>query len=138
MTTGFIPARRLARSTAAHVVVAAVAMGAWAAFANRDAPIGREAAAALTQGVLSGAITAGLKHTLERLSARMSGRAAMIVPPSLSCAATATLLVSAHILARTPDLWRTIALPWAVSSTYAWLYSVDLQHRRTVAGKASA
>jgi 1-acyl-sn-glycerol-3-phosphate acyltransferase len=105
-------------------------LGGWAAFVNRHAPFAGAAAATLTQAALSGAITTGLKQSLERLSARLTGRSAFVVPPSLTCVATLALLIGAHTLAGTPDLWRTIALPWVVSSTYAWLYSLDLRRRR--------
>ena len=128
----------LLRSTAAHVAVAALAMGAWAAFANRSAGPAHQATAGLVQAVLSGAITFGLKRTLERLGARLPSVSAAILPPILTCAAVLLALVAAHTLARTPDLWRTIVLPYAVSSTYAWLYSFALYRRRRVDAAVAA
>ena len=124
------PAPRLVRSTAAHVIVAALAMGAWAAFANRQAGAPHLLAAAGVQAVLSGTLTAGLKRTLERLGAALPGLAAALLPPALTCAGVLVVLVTAHTLARTPDLWGTISVPYAVSSGYAWVYSFSLFRRR--------
>lgn len=119
-----------ASSTPVHVAVAAVAMGAWAAVANAALGPGVMVRAALVQAMLSGAITLGLKRTLETLGAALPGTIAVAAPPLVTCTATLALLVGAHTLARTPHLWRTIALPYAVSSTYAWTYSLALARRR--------
>lgn len=120
----------LAGATLTHVAVAALAMGAWAALANHGLGAERMLKAALVQATLSGAITAGLKRSLETMGAALEGPWAWTLPPMVTCAATLLVLVGAHRLAGTPDLWRTIALPYAVSSTYAWLYSHALAARR--------
>jgi hypothetical protein len=48
------------------------------------------------------------------------------------------VLLGAHRLAGTPEVWRTIALPYAVSSIYAWIYCFSLQagRRRTIGAAA--
>jgi len=117
---------RLARSSVAHVGFAFVAMGAWAAFANRGHEPARILLAALVQGLISGAITLVLKRALEAMTARLSGHAAVIVPPTVTCIVVLAVLVSLHRLAGTPEIWTTIALPYAVSSTYAWVYTAGL------------
>ncbi len=121
----------LARSSVVHVAFAFLAMGAWAVFANRWAGISHALVAGLLQGTLSGAITLGLKRFLEAASARLTGVWALIVPPAISCAAILALLVAAHILAGTRNVLATISLPYAVSSTYAWVYTWAVTRRRT-------
>ncbi|HEX4199087.1 MAG TPA: hypothetical protein VHZ26_16745 [Caulobacteraceae bacterium] len=125
----------LARSSVAHVAFAFLAMGAWAVFANRVAGPGHALLAGLVQGSLSGAITLGLKRFLETASARLDGLWAMAVPPAISCAVILVLLVTAHRLAGTRNILATISLPYAVSSTYAWIYTWMVARGR---GKAVA
>jgi hypothetical protein len=36
------------------------------------------------------------------------------------------VLFTIHRLAGTPEVWTTIAVPYAVSSTYAWIYTLAL------------
>jgi fructose-specific phosphotransferase system IIC component len=117
---------KLARSTAAHVAFAAVAMGGWAAFANRGHGLAHEAIAGVVQGVLSGAITFFLKRSLEVMGAQLPIGLAPIVPPLVTCVVVLGVLVGAHRLAGTPEIGRTIALPYAVSSAYAWIYAFGL------------
>jgi hypothetical protein len=123
----------LARSSVVHVGFAFLAMGAWAVFANRSAGTTHALTAGLVQGALSGAITLGLKRFLETASARLDGVWAMIVPPATSCAVILVLLLGAHLLAGTRHILATISLPYAVSSTYAWVYALMLARERTVA-----
>jgi fructose-specific phosphotransferase system IIC component len=116
----------LARSSALHVAFACVAMGAWAAFANRAHPLGPMMLAGLVQGILSGAITLVLKRSLEAMAARIRGPAAFVLPPLATCAVVLAVLLTAHSLAGTPEVWTTIAVPYAVSSSYAWIYNAGL------------
>ncbi len=113
----------LARSSVVHVTFAFLAMGAWAVFANRAAGFSHALIAGLVQGALSGGITLGLKRFLEAASARLPGVWATIAPPTISCAVILALLLVAHILAGTRNVLATISLPYAVSSTYAWIYT---------------
>jgi fructose-specific phosphotransferase system IIC component len=124
----------LARSSALHVGFACVAMGGWAAFANRTHPLTPMLLAGLIQGLLSGAITLVLKRSLEAMAARLSGPAAFVLPPLATCAAVLAVLLSVHHLAGTPEVWATIAVPYAVSSIYAWIYTASL----VLAGRRAA
>ena len=118
------------RSTALHVGFAFVAMGGWAAFANRDHGAGAMMLAFAVQGALSALITLVMKRGLEAGHARMSGLAARLVPPLISCAAIAALLSAVHALAGTPEVLRTIAVPWTVSTLYAFVYVASLERVR--------
>ncbi|HLK25779.1 MAG TPA: hypothetical protein VKT30_14085 [Caulobacteraceae bacterium] len=122
-----------ARSTLVHVAFAFLAMGAWAVFANRAAGLAHALTAGLVQGLASGAITLALKRFLEAASMRLSGVWALVAPPAISCSAILVLLVTAHRLAGTAHVWATISLPWAVSSTYAWVYVWTLTRERAPA-----
>ena len=118
------------RSTALHVGFAFVAMGGWAAFANRDHGAAAMLLAFVVQGALSGLITLVMKRGLEAGHARLTGLSARLVPPLISCAAIAVLLYGVHTLAGTPEVIRTIALPWTVSTLYAFIYVASLEHVR--------
>ncbi|MET0294770.1 MAG: hypothetical protein ABW042_07090 [Phenylobacterium sp.] len=120
---------RLARSTAAHVAFAFLAMGGWAVFANRGHPPAEALVAGLAQGCVSGLITLSMKKALEAMAARLHGPPALIVPPLTTMAAILGVLVVVHRLAGTPELWATIAVPYAVSSAYAWIYAASLRRR---------
>jgi len=61
---------RLARATWTHVAFAFLAMGAWAAVANRTHGLERALTAGLVQGLISGAVTWGLKRSLEAMTSR--------------------------------------------------------------------
>ena len=129
------PVAKLARSTFTHVGFAALAMGGWAAFANQAHGPVRALIAGGVQGLLSGAITFFLKRSLEAMAARLPLGLAWLVPPLVTCAVVLAVLVTAHTLAHTPEVWRTIAVPYAVSSAYAWIYAASLVagRRRSVA-----
>ena len=118
------------RSTALHVGFAFVAMGGWAAFANHDHGAGTMLLAFVVQGALSGLITLVMKRGLETGHARLGGLSARLVPPLISCTLIAALLFSVHTLAGTPEVIRTIALPWTVSTLYAFIYVASLERVR--------
>src|ERR1700741_644780 len=96
---------RLARSSALHVGFACLAMGGWAVFANRAHPLAPMLLAGLVQGLLSGAITLVLKRSLEAMAARLSGPFAFVLPPLATCVVVLVVLLSAHRLAGTPEIW---------------------------------
>lgn len=123
------PVSILARSSAVHVLVAFAAMGGWAVFANRMHPMPAPLLAGLVQGALSGTITLFLKRTVEALAARLPGTAGLLMPPAIACATSCVLLVTLHAVSGTPEILRTIALPLAVSTGYAALYSYALWQR---------
>jgi hypothetical protein len=118
------------RSTPLHVAFGFVAMGAWAAVANRTHGTGAMVTAFLVQGTLSGLLTLGLKRWLEWGRARIAGLAGTLVPPLISCLSIVATLSGAHALAGTPEIVTTIALPWTVSTLYGFIYSWSLGGRR--------
>jgi hypothetical protein len=111
------------RSTPVHVAFAALAMGGWALLANRGHPPADALRAAGAQGVLSGVITLILKRALEAMAARLSGRAARLFPPCITAVVILGVLVLVHRLIGTPEILRTIAVPWSVSTVYAFAYT---------------
>ncbi len=114
-----------------------LAMGGWALWANHNHGLARAVPAGMVQGALSAGLTFGIKRGLEALHRRMNGPAALLLPPLISCAAVFTILVGAHTLAGTPEIWATIAVPFAVSSTYAFVYTAGLAAGRRTHGAAS-
>ena len=126
----------LARSSPVHVAFAFLAMGAWAVFANRFVGLSHALTAGLVQGALSGGITLVLKRFLETASARLPGVWAVVAPPTISCAVILAVLVGAHLIAGTRNILATISLPYAVSSTYAWVYSWAMARGRAAGATA--
>ena len=116
----------LARSGVVHGAVAFLAMGGWAAFANRGHGSEAMALAGAVQGAISCVITLILKRSLEAMFARLGGAAAVAVPPMVTMAVVLAALLTIHRLAGTPEIWATIAVPYGVSSTYAWIYTATL------------
>lgn len=109
------------------MAAAFVAMGGWALFANRGHPMPAPLIAALVQGTISAVITLFLKRVIEAISARLSGRAAVLLPPLAAAMISAGLLISLHIGAGTPEIAATIAVPLSVSTGYALIYSLALR-----------
>lgn len=93
--------------------------------------------AGLVQGTLSGVLTLGLKRFLEAAGRRLAGAWAAILPPALTCASVLAILLAVHRLAGTPNVWATISAPYAVSSSYAWIYSLSLARSRRRAGQVA-
>lgn len=126
-------AATLLRSTVIHVAFAFVAMGAWAAFANRGHGAQAMGLAFVVQGALSGLITLVLKRWLERAHGRLflalGAWPRRLLGPLISCAAIAALLWTGHSLAGTPEILGTIAVPWSVSTLYAFVYTATLGSR---------
>jgi hypothetical protein len=96
------------------------------------------ALAGLVQGTLSGLLTLGLKRFLEAAASRLANAWAAFAPPMLSCAGVLAILLTAHRLAGTPNVWATISVPFAVSSSYAWIHSLALAIGRRGGGQALA
>jgi fructose-specific phosphotransferase system IIC component len=120
---------KLARASATHVAFAFLAMGGWALFANR-AHGGAAILPALAQGLLSGVITFVLKRALEWLAARLAGWRAIALPPLITASAILATLVAVHLAIGTPEIAATIAVPWSVSTLYAFVYSALLGRGR--------
>ena len=115
------------RSTTLHVAFAFLAMGGGAAFANDQHGAGAMQLAFIVQGSLSGLITLVMKRGLELGHARLNGLAARLLPPLVSCTAIFALLFLVHALSGTPEVLRTLALPWTVSTVYAFAYVASLE-----------
>jgi hypothetical protein len=131
------PLQSIARSSATHVAFAFLAMGGWAVFANHTHGLQRAAIAGLAQGTVSGLLTLGLKRFLEAAAARLPDLAAATLPPAITCAVVLAILLLVHHLAGTPNVLATISVPYAVSSSYAWIYSAMLVLGRRRAAKAT-
>jgi len=126
------PIAQVMRSSALHVAFAFLAMGSWAAFANRAHPMPAPLQAGLIQGTLSAVITVFLKRGIEELGRRFTGVAALLAPPVIAGLASASLLTTMHALGGTPDIGRTIAVPLTVATGYAALYNYSLWRSRKV------
>ncbi len=114
---------RLAQSSAVHVAVGFLAMGGWAFYANSTHPMPKPLLAGLVQGTLSGVITYALKRSLDRLRSGMTRRLGWWLPPLIALAVSLGLLVGMHYLAGTPEITRTISVPYSVASLYAFVYN---------------
>jgi hypothetical protein len=124
---------RLARASGVHIAFAFVAMGGWALFANHSHGLADALPPALAQGTLSAILTALLKRALEAMVARFTGWCGFVAPPLVTAGAILAALVGVHALIGTPEIARTIAVPWSVSTLYAILYTADLQRCRQAA-----
>lgn len=125
-----LPLARLMRSSIVHVAFAFIAMGSWAAFANRTHPMPAPLLAGLIQGTLSAVITLLLKRGIEALARRFSGLTALLAPPLIAGAVSASLLTAIHTIGGTPEIARTIAVPLTVATSYAALYNFSLWRSR--------
>jgi hypothetical protein len=118
-----------ATNTIAHVGFAFIVMGGWAVFANRDHTPPEMLLAGVVQGTISALLTLGLKKFLEWFAAKLSGWAALMVPPLITAASILVILVTAHTLSGTPEIALTIAFPFSVSTLYAIIYNWGLWRR---------
>jgi len=119
-------ARRLAQGSVTHVLFAFVAMGGWAVLANSNHPLQQALLAGVVQGGLSACLTLFLKTVIEWLSKKFKGRARLWAPPLIACLASTSVLISIHALSGTPEILKTIAVPLAVSTSYAAIYNYFL------------
>lgn len=124
------PLARLMRSSIVHVAFAFIAMGSWAAFANRAHPMPAPLLAGLIQGTLSALITLLLKRGIEYLARRFSGLTALLAPPVIAGLVSASVLTVIHTIGGTPEIGRTIAVPLTVATSYAALYNLSLWQSR--------
>lgn len=124
------PLARLMRSSIVHVAFAFIAMGSWAAFANRAHPMPVPLIAGLIQGMLSAVITLVLKRGIEALAVRFSGLTALLAPPLIAGLVSASVLTIIHTIGGTPEIARTIAVPLTVATSYAALYNLSLWRSR--------
>jgi hypothetical protein len=115
--------RALAGSGIVHVAFAFMAMGGWAVFANYSHPMPLPLLAGLVQGSISAILTLCLKSIVDALSRLFKGSLRLWAPPLMACLATSGILVALHAVSGTPEILRTIAVPLAVSTTYAATYN---------------
>ncbi|MEI2300364.1 hypothetical protein [Ensifer sp. MJa1] len=115
--------RALAGRGAVHVAFAFIAMGGWAFFANRLHPMPRPIVAAGVQGTISALLALYLKTMIDALSRRFHGVSKLVLPPVIACLGSSAVLVTIHAASGTPEILKTIALPLAVSTSYAALYN---------------
>lgn len=123
------PFARLMRSSIVHVGFAFLAMGGWAAFANRAHPMPAPLQAGLLQGAISATITLVLKRAIEYLASRFTGFTgftALLAPPVIAGLVSASLLTILHTVGGTPEIAKTIAVPLTVATSYAALYNYSL------------
>jgi len=117
-------------SSVTHVAFAFIVMGAWAVFANRHHPMPEPLIAGVVQGALSATITLLMKKSLDYLSSLFFRRnaewSALIAPPILVCSASLSGLILSHVVAGTPEVFATIAVPFSVAFTYAWVYTFGI------------
>ena len=116
--------RHLAQLTVVHVGVAFLAMGSWAVFANSDHPMPKPLLAGVVQGSLSGLITYGLKRVLDALRRQLKRGLGWWIPPLVACSVSLLVLVLMHRLAGTPEILRTISVPFTVATLYAVTYNL--------------
>lgn len=113
-----------------HVAFAFIVMGAWAVFANRHHPLPGALIAGVVQGTLSATITLLMKKALDYLSSlffrQNADWNALIFPPIIVCSVSLTGLILSHVAAETPEIFATIAVPFSVAFTYAWVYTFGI------------
>ncbi|EJT06636.1 hypothetical protein [Rhizobium sp. CCGE 510] len=115
------------RSGVVHVLVAFMAMGSWAVFANRAYAMPSPLYAGLVQGTISSCLTLFLKTVIDWLSTRFSsGSVRFWAPPLTACVGSASILVAIHAVTGTPEILKTIAFRLLVSTSYAAIYNYSL------------
>ena len=115
---------RIAQSSVTHVLFAFLMMGGWALYANWQHPMPKPIVAGLVQGALSACLTYFLKSTLDALAQRMSRGYSFWLPPLIACSASLCILLAAHYFAGTPEIIRTISVPFSVATLYAVTYNL--------------
>jgi hypothetical protein len=125
--------KTLAKSSLVHVAVGFLLMGGWALFANSGHGLAKAWLPALVQGTISGLLTGALKKTLEALDGKVPGALAYVAPPALTAGTILALLFAVHTLIGTPEVVRTIAFPWTLSTLYAIVYNARLVKERRAA-----
>ncbi len=123
--------QRFAQSSITHILFAFIVMGSWSIFANWSYPFPRAYVAGLVQSTLSASITYLLKRVIERLAMKFTNGYVLWAPPLIACFVSLCILVTIHLIARTPELIRTISLPFCVASTYAAIYNYTLWKGRS-------
>lgn len=109
--------------------------GAIAALANRHHGVGSMGRAALVQGLSCGVTTFGLSTLMDSVGARLSRRPMHPHAATLLAALTAIVLgfslhLTANLLAGTPELAATVAVPTLALAIYCPLYAAAAVRRQ--------
>lgn len=104
-------------------------MGGWAVFVSASHSLHAMLLAGLVQGLISGALTLGLKRSVDWMRPCMSRGPESWVPPLIAICGSALLLVSAHWLSDTPQIAATVTVPLGVSLSYLFADNI-LRHCR--------
>lgn len=116
--------------TLGSVVGAAIFYGAWAAWMNSAAGAGAATRAALVQATSSAIMTMLVLIVLTALyNALPKGRAWFPVPALLTVGGAGTIVSGAHLLAGTPEVVRTVALPMSLGLIYCLVTTARLRQR---------
>lgn len=128
---------RLFQSSAVHIASGFLCMGAWAVFANIGHGWPDALKAGLAQGMMTALITLLMKKAIEGVSGGFARRGyrytALWVTPLIVCSISLCVLITGHSIAKTPELWATIAVPFGVAFGYACLYNYGLHKLRSSA-----
>jgi hypothetical protein len=116
----------LLQNKAVHGLGGFALMGGWAIWANRAHGLPAQLTAGLVQGLLTATITLFLKQVIEAIFHRTTGTLRLLLPPMAAFLVSLVLLTTIHTLAGTPALRATISVPLAVSTLYAFLYTIAL------------
>jgi hypothetical protein len=118
--------RRFLQDNFIHILFSSTVMGAWATFANWAHPRPQPLISGLVQGASAACITYFLKRLIEWLATKFTDSTALWAPPLIACSATLCVLIAAHSVVGTPELVRTIALPFSIGSIYAAIFNYSL------------
>lgn len=128
--------RPILQSSVTHVLFAFCVMGSWAVYANWVHPMPKPVYAGLVQGMMSATITYFLKRTIEALQTKFQGKRALWAPPLIACTASLCVLTGVHFVLGTPEVAKTISLPFSVAATYATIYNyVTWKQRGMLSGE---
>lgn len=112
------------------MALAFVVYGGWAAFANHDHGLLVAARSFTVQGASSATTTLLMGGVIEALRARIGGGFLRGIAASVAAtAAAACFHVSLHLLARTPEIARTVAPSVLVGFAFALTYSASFDVR---------
>lgn len=98
-------------------------MGGWAFYSNAEYGFATALTSGTAQGIMSGLLTLFLKKSVDLIRARTPVALKLWVPPIISGAASASLLISIHWLIGTPEIVKTIIVPLGVSLSYVFIYN---------------
>ena len=121
-------ARKSLRRVAVLGLVAFALYGGWAAFANRAHGLDAALRALLVQGCSSAFVTSTVAGVIEGAHARLPRtRASALLAVCFGVAFASAFHVTVHLVARTPELARTVAVPIHASVVYASGYVTTLR-----------